>query len=275
MQKILYINEIDSIEKYIDKSVKDHINEGMTETFESFDNFDIIAFDWYDIENIFNAPAQIMVYIDSDDLFFLCENEMSYKKADAIFNPSETNERALYRFFRELFRGDRAYLEKLEDSIAEFDDEIIAGKIDHAHEKIVDFRKRLMQLKKYYEQLDDIFEELGNNDNELITDGCIRYFSILGNMASHYLASVRNMVESVTQAREAYQAQIDIEQNNIMKIFTIVTSIFLPLTLIVGWYGMNFAMPEFTWKYGYFMVIVLSVSVCVGLALYFKKKKWF
>ena len=94
-------------------------------------------------------------------------------------------------------------------------------------------------------------------------------------MASHYLASVRNMVESVTQAREAYQAQIDIEQNNIMKIFTIVTSIFLPLTLIVGWYGMNFSMPEFTWKYGYLMVIVLSVSVCVGLALYFKKKKWF
>ena len=61
-----------------------------------------------------------------------------------------------------------------------------------------------------------------------------------------------------------------------MKRFTVITSIFFPLTLIVGWYGMNFrAMPEFAWKYGYVYVIALSVIVVSVLIFISKKKKWF
>ena len=75
--------------------------------------------------------------------------------------------------------------------------------------------------------------------------------------------------------REAYQSQIDIEQNNIMKVFTVVTSIFLPLSLIAAWYGMNFALPEYQWAYGYPFVVSLSVGLVVGLLIFFRKKKWF
>ena len=63
--------------------------------------------------------------------------------------------------------------------------------------------------------------------------------------------------------------------DELMKLFTIVTVIFLPLTLLVGWYGMNFNMPELGWKYGYPAVIVLSIIIVLLLILYFKKKKWF
>jgi magnesium transporter len=61
-----------------------------------------------------------------------------------------------------------------------------------------------------------------------------------------------------------------------MKFFTVVTTIFLPLTLIVGWYGMNFKyMPELTWKYGYFAVIILMIAVVIACLILFKKKKYF
>ena len=60
-----------------------------------------------------------------------------------------------------------------------------------------------------------------------------------------------------------------------MKIFTLVTSIFLPLTLIAGWYGMNLQMPEFTWKYGYLFVIAVCIIVVAIWAIIFKKKGWF
>jgi magnesium transporter len=79
----------------------------------------------------------------------------------------------------------------------------------------------------------------------------------------------------VTHVREAYQAKIDIEQNQIMKIFTVITAVFLPLTLIVGWYGMNFQMPEFKWRFGYLYVMVLSAVVCVVCFYLFRKRKWF
>ena len=61
-----------------------------------------------------------------------------------------------------------------------------------------------------------------------------------------------------------------------MKLLTIVTTIFLPLSLIVGWYGMNFqGMPELSWAYGYPAVIAVSVLIAVCLVIYFKKKRWF
>ena len=86
--------------------------------------------------------------------------------------------------------------------------------------------------------------------------------------------NVKNLREYVTQVREAYQAQIDIEQNRIMKVFTIISGIFLPLTLLVGWYGMNLRMPEFRWTYGYPLAIILSVVIVIVCLIFFKRKKW-
>lgn len=75
--------------------------------------------------------------------------------------------------------------------------------------------------------------------------------------------------------RELFQAEIDIRQSRIMKILTIVTTIFLPLSLVADWYGMNFAyMPELSWKYGYPAVIVVSALVIL-ICLWIMKKKRF
>ena len=78
------------------------------------------------------------------------------------------------------------------------------------------------------------------------------------------------------QIREVYQSLIDERQNEIMKLLTIVTTIVLPLSLVAGWYGMNFVnMPELSWKYGYLMVGVISAAVLVlGLWICKKKKFW-
>ena len=90
-----------------------------------------------------------------------------------------------------------------------------------------------------------------------------------------YLNAVQSLRESVAQLREAYQSQLSIQQNDLMKIFTVVTAVFLPLTLLAGWYGMNFAnMPQLQWKYGYPAVILVSVGIVAALVIYFKKKKW-
>ena len=77
------------------------------------------------------------------------------------------------------------------------------------------------------------------------------------------------------QLSDLYQSQIDLKQNRIMTILTVVTTIFMPLTLITGWYGMNFTyMPELDSPYGYPVIIVVALVIAVASLLYFKKKKW-
>ncbi len=96
----------------------------------------------------------------------------------------------------------------------------------------------------------------------------------------HRVEQLQNHVhllrENVLQIRELYQSMQDAHQNKIMAVITIVTTIFLPLTLITGWYGMNFVyMPELQWRYGYFAVIMISLIIVIAEIIYFKKKKFF
>ena len=85
---------------------------------------------------------------------------------------------------------------------------------------------------------------------------------------------VRFLRENVIQLRELYQSKQDAQQNKIMCILTVVTTLFLPLTLLTGWYGMNFAyMPELHWKYGYLAVFILAVLIVTMEIVYYKKKK--
>ena len=85
-----------------------------------------------------------------------------------------------------------------------------------------------------------------------------------------------NYREIFLQLRELYQSQQDAQQHKIMCILTIVTTLFLPLTLLTGWYGMNFAyMPELHWKYGYPAVIIAAIVIVAIEIMYFKKKKLF
>ena len=77
------------------------------------------------------------------------------------------------------------------------------------------------------------------------------------------------------QIRDLYQSQLDVKQNRIMALLTIISSIFMPLTLIAGWYGMNFKyMPELEYKAAYPVTIIISIGIVIVSLIFFKKKKW-
>ena len=274
MQKVIYMDEIGEYSEYIDQKIIDYIGEGQIETYESFDSFDLIAFDWYDLSNRESEPSQILIYLDADDVFYMCENEISFTAAKKLFIRADTNEQAMYLFFRNLFKGSGELLEKLENRVAALDDSVSNKVNAEQKNSISELRYEILRDKKYYAQLEFIFDEICDNDNGLLSRDCLKYFEILHNRSLRIVSQLTDLREYITQVKESYFEQISIEQNNLMKAFTMVTSFFLPLTLIAGWYGMNVKMPEFGWKYGYLFVIVLSVVVCIIWLIRFKKKKW-
>ena len=95
-----------------------------------------------------------------------------------------------------------------------------------------------------------------------------------------HLLKLTEMIEAnrelTTDIRDSYISLNSHQTNHVMKVLTVITTIFMPLTFIAGLYGMNFHyMPELTWKYGYFATLILMVLVAIGMSLWFKKKGWF
>ncbi len=275
MEKILLLNEISQIENYIDKYSITQILNGQVGKFESHAKFNLLSFDWHDIKNPYELPSQIIIHFSEQSIFFICENEQSLNKVSDIFKKDESIEKSLYNFFAELIKEDTNFLETLEEDITETEDALLTGSKKDCAIDIITYRRELLQLKKYYEQLNTIFEGLVDNENKIISEDRLRYFTILDSRIDRLFSNVLSIREYVSQVREAYQAQIDIEQNNLMRFFTVITSIFLPLTLIAGWYGMNLKMPEFSWDYGYPFVIGLSLIISIICLIIFKRKKWF
>ena len=149
------------------------------------------------------------------------------------------------------------------------------GEISDALGKISLWRRELLRLKHYYEQLDTVFDEMKANDNGFLSEKMLAKAEILSARNDRYLDKIKSLQEIVAQLRETYQSELAIQQNNLMKVFTIITAIFLPLSLLAGWYGMNFQnMPELGWRYGYPLVICISLCIVIGLVWYFKHKKW-
>ncbi len=275
MIKVLKLTQIDELRSNVDKSVIQHIRTGRVERFACFSDFDMISFNWYDIKKPDSDTEHILIYFSKNDLCILSDIKEVHSIANSVAEKDTEVQKILYQFFVELIKNDMDYLEQLEEEITLSEDDLLERTSSECTEKIVEYRKMLLKLKRYYEQLNTIFEGFSENENKLLSDDDLRIYKILDNRVDRLYATVLNLRDYVTQMREAYQARIDIEQNNLMRIFTVVTSIFMPLSLIAGWYGMNLRMPEFAWKYGYLAVIILSIAVCITCLIYFKKKKWF
>ncbi len=272
--------QIPEVAGYMEAGAPRYISESQIESFEGFETFNILAFDWYDIHSERTLLSKVLIYMDKNNIFFICSDKDAMLRCTEILealleDTPANNEQLLYRFFIRLFRGDMEYLDRFEAKTNDMLTALLSGELDNVPEEVIAQRRELLRLKRYYEQIDLIFDEIEINDNKLLSAKTIKRLTILGARTDRYLNKVNNLQELVSQIQETYQSQLSIQQNDLMKIFTIITAVFLPLTLIVGWYGMNFVyMPELQWPYSYPVIIAASVGIVVALVCYFKHKKW-
>jgi magnesium transporter len=128
-------------------------------------------------------------------------------------------------------------------------------------------------LQNFYGELSELLTWLEENEEEILTEDDLRFLTTTHGQVDHYAISIRFLRDYLGGVRSSYQAQLDLSMNKVMKIFTVISAVFLPLTLLVGWYGMNFKyMPELSWQHGYLTIGVLSF-VFIGLILMYLKKK--
>jgi len=265
--------------KFDHRTIYDCLHNEDTPKIEIYEDYSFGILNIVGDEQNFFKVKELNFYITKRFLIFISKNELSIFdeiKDDIVTRGtlSVSFEKILYNLFDKMTINDYKILSKLEIEISDVEEDVIQGKTKDYINDIVSLKNRLLFLKKHYEPLLDIVEDLTENQNKLLDQNSITYFVILFNRIERLNRKVGNLRDYITQVRESYQAQIDINANNIMKLFTVITAIFSPLTLIVGWYGMNFVhMPELKWVYGYPFVAILSIIVVFLCIMLFKKKK--
>lgn len=190
------------------------------------------------------------------------------------FSKKETSGRFVYEFLEKIVDSDLVYLEDTEKRLGALEEQVLGGVFERFNHKIVPLKKELMQFHNFYAQLLDVADKLKDNGDGYLKEAS--YFSYLAEK-TELLLNYTEMLRGYTiQITELYQTQIDAKQNRIMKLLTGVTTIFLPLTVITGWYGMNFKnMPELGWAFGYPMIIAVSLVILAACFWYFKKNDFF
>lgn len=189
--------------------------------------------------------------------------------------PEECTESRLLLYVLEfLLEEDVLYLLELEEELEKLEEFLLEKIPEQFYEHLIGYRKKLYRFHAYYEQLmniGDSMEDYTSRKGEPEEAAAWQHFTDRAERLHNHTEMLR---EYLVQIRELYQTRIDMQQNKVMSFLTVVTTIFLPLTLIVGWYGMNFThMPELGWRYGYLAVIVVSIIIMVCEVLYFTKKK--
>lgn len=187
----------------------------------------------------------------------------------------ETTDYMLFDLMEYILKEDLIYLQRYEERLTRFEEALLQRNVKDFEWKILSVRKDLSSLSSYYEQLEDVGKVLQQDAVERESEREASLFGLHCDRAARLFSMVQQLKEYSMQLREMHQTQIDIRQNEIMKVLTIVTTIFMPLTLITGWYGMNFSnMPELNSPWGYGIVILVCGVVILGEIWYFKKKKW-
>ncbi|MHC1723755.1 MAG: CorA family divalent cation transporter [Aminipila sp.] len=224
-----------------------------------------------------NENISFAFYILENKLIFIDDTDIVKKNIEKIMGnklrKGYTAERFLYDFLISLIEDDVLYLAEIEKDITKMEEVILAREVEDFNYKMLGLKKEISRLYRYYSQLTDLGESLFDNEMDFFGKDDVATFRIFADRVARLQGETQILREYAMQVQEVYQSEIGIRQNDVMKVLTMVTTIFLPLTLIAGWYGMNFThMPELNWIYGYPMVIGLSITIVLVCLWIFKKK---
>ena len=234
---------------------------------------------WHPEEAYDGRAVSIIYYLDRSELVLIGQktrHDHWEKQLRSLISDEDdlSPVRFFIRLLDELLKDDIKHLQRIEAGCFQMEEEIQSGEKTDPTGLMAKYRKILLNKSFQYQQMMDMSDTLVENVNDFFDEKEVICFQTYGQKVERLYNRSKMLREYMLQIRELQQQRLDEEQNRIMRILTIVTAIFSPLTLVAGWYGMNFVgMPELISHYGYPVVaIVCGINILLEF-IYFKHKK--
>ena len=217
--------------------------------------------------------------LDEKGIVFIDDSGKAEQMIDSIRRTKRWRkpslERFLHDFLEQIVDRDLAIMERYESELNQIEDDVLTSGGQGNLARVNEIRSDIRSLLVHYEQLIDMTQELEENENGFFSEENLRYIHLFMNYIIRRHSTATSLRDYTIQVRDLHNTQLEVRQNKTMTLLTVITTIFMPLTLIAGWYGMNFRyMPELGWRYGYLAVFILSIAVIVFCLILFKRKKW-
>jgi len=166
-------------------------------------------------------------------------------------------------------------METLGEKIESLEYELVSNPSPQMAHTIYNLKRNLILLRRSVWPLREVISRLERGESLLIKESTRIYLKDVYDHTIHIIDTLETFREMATEMLEIYLSNINNKLNNVIKVLTLIATIFMPLTLITGIYGMNFKyIPELSWRWGYPMVMLVMAGVGAAMVYYFKKKKW-
>lgn len=166
-------------------------------------------------------------------------------------------------------------LDNIGQHIEEIEDSIRSNTSAETFQKIQTIKKELIYLHKALYPLRDALGKVLKDESDFIREENVRYYSDVYDHVIHIIDSLDTYRDLTSGLTDMYINTQNSKLNEVIRVLTIISTIFMPLTFIVGVYGMNFRFfPELEWRYGYAIVWIFMLTIAGGMIGYFKFKRW-
>jgi magnesium transporter len=168
-----------------------------------------------------------------------------------------------------------AVLEVLGEKIEALQDLVVSDPKPETLRQIHTLKRQLLFLRRAVWPLREATNNLSRSECPFLQESTKVFFRDVYDHVVQIVDTIETLREMVSASLDIYLSSISYRLNAVMKVLTIITTIFMPLTFIVGIYGMNFEhMPELKWGWGYPLVLGLMVTIAIAMLGFFKRKKW-
>lgn len=278
---IAEIGKVYGIHKLVLEDILNTDHRPKVEPFEKYVFFTMKMM-WYSDENELEKEQISIVFSRN---FVLCFQE---KKGD-IFDPIRERIRTdsglirkrgsdylVYRLIDSVVDNYFIIIEKIEERVEDIEDAITAD-TDEDYTRDIQYMKReIITLKRALLPLREAVSGLEKGISDFVAPTNEKYFRDVYDHLIQISDTLENNREVLSGLMDMQMANMSNRMNQVMKVLTVIASLFIPLTFIAGIYGMNFVnMPELQYENGYFVAWGVMIAIFVGMLIYFKKKKWF
>jgi magnesium transporter len=166
-------------------------------------------------------------------------------------------------------------MEKLEERVEDLEEELVTNPSQQSLQRISILKKDMIFLRKSVWPLREVIINLEHTESPLIKETTAIYLRDVYDHTIQVIDTLETLRDMVSGMIDIYLSGLSYRMNEIMKVLTLIATIFIPLTFVAGVYGMNFRyMPELGWKYGYYSVWIVMIAMVVMMLIYFRKKQW-